>query len=200
MTIFPSTLIISTNPDTLTIIDQLHTGQPDLLVIDPPHSIDQIRQIKNFFSQKPFSHPNKLAIIHQTEDLNLESQNALLKILEEPGPDNYLVLTTATPSALLPTIISRCHQIKQQITPPPQKISLAILPNLQQNLIQSDKISSDRTQVLPYLQDQLLAYQQQLVKNPTPATAKMIRKIIRAIKMISANVDPRSALDYLLLS
>ncbi len=41
-----------------------------------------------------------------------EAANALLKVLEEPPPDTYLVLTTAEPASLLPTIRSRLVQLR----------------------------------------------------------------------------------------
>jgi DNA polymerase-3 subunit delta' len=41
-----------------------------------------------------------------------EAANAMLKVLEEPPPDTYFVLTSAEPSALLPTIRSRVVQIR----------------------------------------------------------------------------------------
>lgn len=41
-----------------------------------------------------------------------EAANAMLKVLEEPPPDTFLVLTTAEPAALLPTIRSRLVQVR----------------------------------------------------------------------------------------
>ena len=43
--------------------------------------------------------------------MNDESQNALLKTLEEPPPETLLILTTGNPASLLPTTRSRCQQI-----------------------------------------------------------------------------------------
>ena len=43
--------------------------------------------------------------------MNDESQNALLKTLEEPPPQTLLILTTGNPSALLPTTRSRCQLV-----------------------------------------------------------------------------------------
>lgn len=53
----------------------------------------------------------KAAIIHDADRLNPQSQNALLKTLEEPPADSVIILLTAAPSALLPTTRSRCQQI-----------------------------------------------------------------------------------------
>jgi DNA polymerase-3 subunit delta' len=43
--------------------------------------------------------------------MNEKAQNAFLKTLEEPPPNTYFILATANPSALLPTIRSRCQPL-----------------------------------------------------------------------------------------
>ena len=48
-----------------------------------------------------------------------EAANAMLKVLEEPPPDTYFVLTAAEPSALLPTIRSRLVQLRVGRLKPP---------------------------------------------------------------------------------
>ena len=118
MNIFPSTLIISSDQSAIDCLinqictqinNQISTNNPDIFILnqDTGWTIESIRQIKHFISQKPFNHSNKIIIIYQADNLNSESQNAILKTLEEPGNDNYLILTTSKPSKLLPTIISR---------------------------------------------------------------------------------------------
>ena len=123
MKTFPSTIIIAKNKETVNKkIDQicsnlnhkLNQNNPDILLInqDSGWGIDQIRKINNFLSQKPFSHQSKIIIILEAQNLNTESQNALLKILEEPGKNNYIILATNKTKSILPTIISRCQTIK----------------------------------------------------------------------------------------
>lgn len=51
----------------------------------------------------------KVGIIFDADRLNEESQNALLKTLEEPPPETLLILATGNPAALLPTTRSRCQ-------------------------------------------------------------------------------------------
>ncbi len=53
----------------------------------------------------------KVFIIDEAELLAQEGQNALLKTLEEPSPDTYVVLITSKEHHLLPTIRSRCHRV-----------------------------------------------------------------------------------------
>ena len=51
----------------------------------------------------------RLALIHEADSMNAESQNAFLKTLEEPLPRTMIVLTTTQPRLMLPTIRSRCQ-------------------------------------------------------------------------------------------
>jgi len=51
----------------------------------------------------------KVGIILDADRMNEESQNALLKTLEEPPPETLLILATGNPAALLPTTRSRCQ-------------------------------------------------------------------------------------------
>jgi len=205
---FPSTLIVShTDPnpqitDLLQKLDhQLNPNNPDLKIIDTNWSINEIRTIKNFLSQKPYNHLNKVVIIKDAHNLAAEAQNALLKILEEPGLNNYLILTTNQPYALLPTIHSRCHLIRtSEITATKPDQPLIISGILKTDLAAIDQLALNKDSALPFLENQLLLFQRQLVKKPNSQTAYLIQKLIRAIQMTKANVDPRSALDYFFLS
>ena len=72
-------------------------------------SIKSIRNLKKFFELS--SHTidgNKVILINNAESLTLNAANALLKILEEPPENSYIILTTENISSLLPTIVSRC--------------------------------------------------------------------------------------------
>src|SRR6185295_17465602 len=48
-----------------------------------------------------------------------EASNALLKSLEEPPPTSHVMLVTASPQALLPTIRSRCQTLRIGALPAP---------------------------------------------------------------------------------
>jgi DNA polymerase-3 subunit delta' len=53
----------------------------------------------------------KVFVIDEAELLEAETQNALLKTLEEPPPRTYILLLTTRLDRLLPTIRSRCQQV-----------------------------------------------------------------------------------------
>ena len=88
---------------------------PDVFVAMPAEEgkailIDQVRDLIEFLNLKPHSAAAKFALVHPAEAMNKNAANALLKSLEEPPPSGYLVLVSAQPQALLPTVRSRCHR------------------------------------------------------------------------------------------
>ena len=73
--------------------------------------IDQIRQLQKELSFRPFEAPRKACIIDCADRLNAAAGNALLKTLEEPPGKALIILVTANPAAMLPTILSRCQRL-----------------------------------------------------------------------------------------
>ncbi len=71
--------------------------------------IDQIRELQREASLAPMEARHKVFVLRELERANLPAANALLKTLEEPPAHTVLILTSARPHALLPTIISRCQ-------------------------------------------------------------------------------------------
>lgn len=207
MSRFPSTLIIASSSQNalkkamefLSELNHLPDNNPDLFVLDD-YTIARVRFLKNFLSQKPYNHQSKIVFIPDADNLNPESQNALLKTLEEPGKNNYLILTTTKPQLLLPTIISRCQKIKISSKKSKNKNKpWPITQNIKKDLDFAFSLYSDKSEIKPLLLDQLEIYQQQFVSNPNQKTALIIKKLITALKFIDANVDPKSALDYFFL-
>ncbi|PIW68610.1 MAG: DNA polymerase III subunit delta' [Candidatus Omnitrophica bacterium CG12_big_fil_rev_8_21_14_0_65_42_8] len=93
------------------------SNHPDVFIIQKEKEagfikIDKIRDIIYQASLKPYEAGKKIFIINNAEDMNEESQNALLKILEEPRENQIFILTTSAVSGLLPTVISRCKAVK----------------------------------------------------------------------------------------
>ena len=71
--------------------------------------VDQIRDLNHFLNQTTIEGGWRVIIIDQVDKLNRNAANALLKRLEEPPSKTVFFLTTQTPTALLPTIRSRCQ-------------------------------------------------------------------------------------------
>ena len=94
-----------------------HVGDhPDLLWVergpdDTRVRIGQIRALQNALRFRSTESGRRAAVIADAEWLNLEAQNALLRLLEEPPPDTTLVLVTTTSSGLIATVRSRCQRV-----------------------------------------------------------------------------------------
>jgi DNA polymerase-3 subunit delta' len=89
-------------------------AHPDLKWVQPDGAVikvDDIRELAAFAVGTRQSGPCKVAVIEAAELMNASAANALLKTLEEPPPDTYLLLTSSRPGRLLPTIVSRCQAL-----------------------------------------------------------------------------------------
>lgn len=74
-------------------------------------SIEAIRSVEPFLALRAEEQATKLVIIDEADRLLDEAANAFLKTLEEPPPQTLIILITALPSRLLPTILSRCVRL-----------------------------------------------------------------------------------------
>lgn len=92
-----------------TNIDIQKQGNPDYIFLDiPTLTIDEARNLKTIHSKKPFG--DRRIVLIKTESIPIESQNALLKIFEEPEPGNHFFIIIEN-SILLPTLASRVQKI-----------------------------------------------------------------------------------------
>jgi DNA polymerase-3 subunit delta' len=89
---------------------------PDVLFVAPGDSgaikIDQVREIIDRAQYRPFEGRRRVVVIDEADALVHPAQNALLKTLEEPTPSSVFILVTAHPDMLLPTVLSRCPQLR----------------------------------------------------------------------------------------
>jgi len=91
-------------------------NHPDFITVeDPEHknvAVKIVRQIRDDMFVRPNEAEHKIYLFPQ--ELGLEGQNALLKILEEPPAYGVFILLTDNPDKLLPTVRSRCTELKMQ--------------------------------------------------------------------------------------
>ncbi len=82
-------------------------------------TVDDVRHAIHLFEQAAGEGGWRMAIIDSADDLNLNSANALLKLIEEPPPRCLFLLIAHRPGRLLPTIRSRCRTLMLQSLAPP---------------------------------------------------------------------------------
>lgn len=91
-----------------------HAGNhPDLLLLDGTErsiGVEEIRQINEFVFASAQQQGVRLVLIKDADNMTLAASNALLKTLEEPPAERYMLLQTTRMTLLPATIISRCQQ------------------------------------------------------------------------------------------
>jgi DNA polymerase-3 subunit delta' len=89
---------------------------PDLVWLAPrgaQHLVDEVRErVIRAAAYRPFEGGKRVFVIEAAEAMRDESQNALLKTLEEPPAFVHLILLSSEPEALLETISSRCQPVE----------------------------------------------------------------------------------------
>ena len=95
-----------------------HGNHPDVIYFQPlkngkTYTIEDVReQLLETVDLKPFQYEKKIYIIEKADTLNIQSQNALLKTLEEPPAHAVFLLLAERAEAFLPTILSRVVVMK----------------------------------------------------------------------------------------
>ena len=72
---------------------------------------ESVREIPGFLHLTPAEGGWRVVILDGAEDMNAHSANAVLKVLEEPPARAVLILISAAPGRLLPTLRSRCRRL-----------------------------------------------------------------------------------------
>ncbi len=80
--------------------------------LDTVISVDEVRRMKSFFNLSAADGGRRVAIVDAMDDMNVNAANALLKLLEEPPAEVTLLLISHQPARLLPTIRSRCRELR----------------------------------------------------------------------------------------
>jgi DNA polymerase-3 subunit delta' len=88
---------------------------PDLVWLAPrgaQHLVEEVRErVIRASAYRPFEGDARVFVVEAAEAMRDESQNALLKTLEEPPAFVHLILLSSEPEALLETIASRCQPV-----------------------------------------------------------------------------------------
>ncbi|MBE0413215.1 DNA polymerase III subunit delta' [Yoonia sp.] len=75
-------------------------------------TVDAVRSLKTFFQLSAADGGRRVVIVDAADELNRNAANAILKELEEPPANTTLLLVAHQPSRLLPTIRSRCRELR----------------------------------------------------------------------------------------
>ena len=95
-----------------TLREQWRTDETSVIVLakgERSIGIAEVREFRKRLYLAPRKGTVTVGIVEDADTLTIPAQHALLKTLEEPPPNARIILETERSSALLPTILSRCH-------------------------------------------------------------------------------------------
>ena len=98
------------HPD-LRVIEPLLSDEEGNVTVVDAITVDRIRELTAFSQLSTHRHRAKVAVIAPAEAMNAAAANALLKTLEEPPADTYLMLVSHQSARLPATIVSRCQRL-----------------------------------------------------------------------------------------
>ena len=88
----------------------------DLLTEKKSIDVSQIREMINYTNKSIFNNMVRFILIDNVENLNKNSVNSLLKVIEEPNENVFFILINNSEKKLLPTLKSRCLTFKISLT------------------------------------------------------------------------------------
>ena len=99
----------------------LDGNHPDYILVDDPEKktvpVELIRQARADMFIQPNESDHKIYQFPRAQNMGIPGQNALLKVLEEPPSYGVFLLIADNPDKLLPTVRSRCTELKLQALP-----------------------------------------------------------------------------------
>src|SRR5439155_4379731 len=130
-------------PDSGTFRRVASRGHADLLTVERAYDprrrrlrgeivVDDVREIANFLRLTSAEGGWRVVIIDGADEMNRNSANALLKVLEEPPSRALLLLVAHSPGLLPPTILSRCS--KMALSPLDPALVRQLLPRYRPDL------------------------------------------------------------------
>ncbi len=88
---------------------------PDVLLLEKGEEeilLEDVKRIQEFVGKRPVYGERKFVLIDNAHNLNEVASNSFLKTLEEPGESTHFILVSHRPNRLLPTIRSRCLEVR----------------------------------------------------------------------------------------
>lgn len=97
--------------------DEALPAHPDFRLVQPAEDkrtiiIEQVRDLIGFLTLTSFGHGARAAVVYPAQAMTPSAANGLLKTLEEPAADSYLILVSEALARLPATVVSRCHRIR----------------------------------------------------------------------------------------
>lgn len=124
------------------VADKLECGKDDLVEVNCAdfNGIEMVRDIRARMNLMPIRGKVRVWIIDEAHQLTSAAQNAFLKILEDTPTHVYFMLATTDPQKLLPTIRTRCTEVKVKSLSPAAARTLVQSTLQKENVKMSDDV------------------------------------------------------------
>lgn len=213
-----SIIVISKNSETATQKieeicqkEEISSVDKNIYYFEKTAGIKDILTIQEKLFLKPLQGKSKAIVIDSVEGFTPQAQNALLKILEEPPENTFIIIFTSDKNDILPTVLSRCQIIeienKIDYSEEDLKIALEIFNNFSiigvgEKLKLAQDISKSKEEIFPFLEKMIIICREKLLKNPKDKkTLEMTNKLGQTYDILRrTNATPRLILENLFLS
>lgn len=190
-------------------------NHPDIMVFqsEKSYGINLVRNLKKILSRKPYQARERLVLIPEAEKLTIEAQNALLKTLEEPPINTFLVLTVSRQEALLPTILSRSQVIRRtkilKLEEDSRKVYFSLLKKILkaspgERLLLAEPFCQSREEAINFCREFLVFWHEILVSGDHHLKENQIKKALentqKARILLEKNINSRLVIENLFLS
>jgi len=175
--------------------------------------IGDIRNLQKKLFLKPLKSETKAVILEAFFGMTADSQNAFLKVLEEPPANTIIIILATSLDFVLPTILSRCSLINlnniKNLSADEITDGLKIISDLKnggtsQSLLIAQNNSKDRETALQFLEKLIISTHDALENKNAEHSVKDLQKILKKMQKTytvikTTNVAPRFALENLFL-
>jgi DNA polymerase III delta prime subunit len=176
--------------------------------------IGDIRSLQKKIFLKPIESETKAVVLQAFSGMTTDSQNAFLKVLEEPPINTIVIILVTSLDFVLPTILSRCNLINlekiRQLSKEEIEDNLKILLLLKRKdvgnaLVVAQNNSKDRETALEFLQNLIVSAHSAMENKNRDFSLLELGEILKSLQKIytiikTTNVGPRFALENLFLN
>jgi DNA polymerase III delta prime subunit len=198
------------------ICDENKISRFDVEIIETEKTvgIGDIRKLQEKLFLKPLESETKTVILEAFFGMTADSQNAFLKVLEEPPTDTIIMILTSSLDFVLPTVLSRCKLLSldkvRLLTNEEISANLKIILDLKNGGISkalkiAEGNSKDREVALEFLEGLIISLHSALENKDEQFSSSDLLKILKALQKTyniikTTNVTPRLALENLFLN
>ena len=191
---------------------KVHPLDVNLQICEKIMGIEDARKIQKKALLKPFRGKTKAIIIEAYENITLEAQNALLKILEEPPANTIIAIVVSKKEFILPTIISRCKIIildnkelkltKDEILKSDSTLNTLLNGRVGDRLKIAQDVAGDKENLSLWFETMNISIKKNLLKDENNLKyLDFLKGLQKTYKIIeSTNVSRRTSLENLFLS